>query len=327
MKMINKAIDVFIFPKRWNYILYWLTLGLIFFVSSELVMRAFQEAYYLELRASALILLVGLGIVFNFIRINFNNSITGLNEIIEFPVQPFEKWKTETDETLFTSQKPVAKIAILAICIFSISVMVSYGLPFHNTILNVTAVVSLIPLLIICGFGAYMLVHLMYVLSCIVKYPTNTPFYMTKHPRILELSSFFAKSSLYILACYAWLTFTIWLSPYKLEGIVLISIVIIGFCPLAMFLGSFFQIHSLLSRIKQKHIQTINEQIQIALVELKQKPSAENAELVSKLMAIQKNIEGLNDFPIAIGEVSTFFATLGIPILNAILSFRSFVIP
>lgn len=240
MNIIDKAIDNFIFPKRWNYILYWLVIGLLFFLFSEFLIRVFKEKYFLELRISSLILLVALGIMGNFIRVNFNKALSMLSEIMEFPEKTFEKWKHEVDEVLFTTKTPTAKIVILAIDAFSISVMVSYGLPFQSTILNIIAIVSLIPLLTIGAFGAYMLIDLMFTLSQLTKHPINVPFYLIKHHYVLNLSTFFTQSSLFVLACYAWLIFTISLGPYKLEGLVLISVAIIGFYPLSMFLWSFF---------------------------------------------------------------------------------------
>lgn len=327
MNKLDKIFDDFYFPKKWNYIFYWLFLGIIFFVFSEILLYVFKESKYLTLRLSAITLIVLLSITGNFIRKNFNTVLISLDEIMEFPAKDFDKWRKEIDELIFTIKTPISKVIVTVLPIFAISVMFNYGLPFQNNLLNAIAIISILPLIVIGSFGTYLLAYLLYVLYKIVRYPTNVPFYLIKHPSVIQLSSFFAQASIYILGCYTWFVITMWVSPYQLDGIILISVVIIGFYPLSMFLWSFSQTHTLLKNIKQKHIVTINKQIQIAIENLQKEPSKEKAELLKELMGIQKSVESLNDYPLALGEVSTFFVTLGIPILNAVLSFTNIVKP
>ena len=62
--------------------------------------------------------------------------------------------------------------------------------------------------------------------------------------------------------------------------------------------------------IKQVHLCTVNDEVQIALQRVLSSKSLEDAQRLEKLMDIQSKVEGLKEFPFGSQGAVTFLVTL-----------------
>jgi hypothetical protein len=106
---------------------------------------------------------------------------------------------------------------------------------------------------------------------------------------------------------YSTLAFGAWSSPYQLHPSLLLWLAILGLWPLATFSLSTFQVHILIQKVKQSHLDTINAQIQIMIENIETNKNTEDSyEKLDKAMGVQTKVQNISEWPFAFSSIITF---------------------
>lgn len=252
-----------------------------------------------------------------------------LEDILVIPSKSHNEWVEKKMREVFSFETFLSKLFPM---LFALSVTFSvllWFLPYQSTLLNILWVAAIQPFLLISGHGAYCIISVLTFLSEIDSYPIKVPFYRRNHPSIESISFFYSYATSVAVIFYLWLLLETPLGPFGFitQPIIVIWLIIIGFFPLSMFVWSFLKVNTFTRRIKQSHIDVINQEVIVALDKLKKKPSKENAETLSQIMDIQHRIERENVVFIKIEQILTFISTLIAPFGQSIISFLKRLFP
>lgn len=311
-----------VFPKKTNPFLFWFLVVAIIFILQELSLRLLEEDLYLPMRFLVAIGLYGLisgGIVISHM---FRKSVHKLKDIVSLSSEQYTTLMDKRAQDLFTYKSNGTKFMIVVLIIGGVVFStLLIGFPFQKTLSNVAFGFSMFPILIVIGHACYLVYGLLKFLSDIDLLPIHVPFYRNQHPSLIALSGFYSQSSIIVLLAYIWFAVTIWISPYGFAVPLLVLFAFVGFFPFAMFTWSTTQFHSLYQRIKQQHIDVINNQIQEMINKSQTALSKDDIEKLHGLMDIQKKVEETKGWLITPNDIMTFVITFAVPIINFGLSF------
>ena len=307
--------------KRVHYFVYYHLVGIIIFLLEELSLRALGETSLLPIR---LIVIYGGFTVFPIAAIYLSRRLRFiLNKIRSSIVPPsinnYELWVSKKIDDFFSFKYWPIRISVLLIGTAVLVTILSMQKPFPTILPNIIVYISILPIVYVGSHGYYFVIAILHFLSRLVRYPINVPFFRIQSVEIKYIQNFYFRTSLLILLIYFYIVFTAWQSPFGFSEPVLFWLSILGFCPLAMFLWSFFQIHVLMSRIKQIYLDVCTEKIQIAIKELDKKMTTSGVDKLLKLMEVQGKVEKLPEWPVNINSTVTFIITLTLPALNLVL--------
>lgn len=314
-----------IFPKRANYVVYWLVVGTLFFLLGEMLMRAIDEPIYFRTRLS--VTYVGFCafiIAAIYSGDSFAATLMKLETVIEAPMDDYGDWVKAKTTEFFTLSTKTSRIVVLSIGLAATVTASWLTEPTSPPILNVIFIASMVPFYFVGALSVYSLAALLRFVAQVVRYPVKVPFFAMNQSGIRDLSGFYMRTALIVLLAYIWLVATVWLSPYDFTVPVLVWLTLIGFFPLAMFLWSFYQIHILMHRTKAKDTSLISKHVQDALFELQASPSKDAAEKLSELMTIHRKVEDLRDWPVSAGGILTVGVTALVPAINIALRLGGF---
>jgi hypothetical protein len=304
-----------------HYSIFWILVGVAFFVIQHLLAQFSGDPRYLLVRlliagTTPLITITG-----SIVGSAFYKALISAKSIIDMPTESYQSWAKDRFDELFNFKGNKVKLAILLVFIIGEFVIVYVGLPYDSTISNIAYLISVQVMIFVGSHALYALLGMLYTLYEITDFPLKVPFYANRHRSILCLSNAYNIGAFLTLVDYIWLLTMVYLAPWlRLDYVPLVALSIVGFYPLAMFLVSFFQIHAILKKIKQNHIDMINQQIEVCYRKLESRPSKDRLEELQKLMDIQEKVEKRPDWPFDIGNISTFIVSLIIPSVNVALS-------
>jgi hypothetical protein len=315
------AYDRLVTPKWIHFIPYWVIIGLIYFLITELAVRLVGETYLFVFRfLLAFGGITAAGIITNIIKKRFNSAMQEYSTVAEFPHKNSEGWIKEKSEELFSLNTWTSKVVWICVDIgVMATVVIVLGSPFHSIPPYIFGLIVMQPIILLMSQGAYFLIVLLMVLSQVVKYPVKVPFFMNKPPAIMKLFNFYSRTTFLILIAHIVIVLIIWQSPYGINGVTSLWL-IVGFYPLLMLLWSMNQFHVLMKRIKQDNVEIINNNVQFALASVQLNPRKDNIAQLSDLIEIQNHLEKSPEWPIATEGLITIFATGTVPIVNIFLT-------
>lgn len=313
-----------------HYAVYWIIVGFIFFLMGESLRRYFNETQYIW---TQLIFSVGAYGGWTIIVIETAKKLKNtfealLSELLVLPDHiDSSSWINEKISRLFTLKNAGAKFSVAVFCFVGLGSIFYLGIPFNSVIVKIYSVIIILPVLAICGHGAYITLTWLAVFNEIMKLSVRPSFYRLKYPSIQALSSFFSFVAFGALAAYFMGVAAIWKGPYGISNLILILIAILGCFPLLIFTSAYFQLHQLMEHIKLAQISMVNTELQKAFEKIKIAPSKDNIEIVSGLMDIQQKIDKMSVWAIDISAVLTFTITFLTAILQIFLSIKEFIKP
>lgn len=201
------------------------------------------------------------------------------------------------------------------------------GFPFQTLTANILAVLGFIPLLIICGQGAYLLLDLLLVLRELVNLPPKVSFYLQSHPAIARLQNSFSSASLIVMLAYICLVLSIWQGPYGFSLEMQIWLTVLAFYPISMFFWSFFHVHILMLNVKNSHIKIVNKEVQETLERVLKNKKNDDVDRLEKLMGIQNKVQAMKEYPVEFQGTLTFIATFATVLIQIIISVRELLKP
>ncbi len=318
-----------VFPKRIHYSLFWIIIGVLLFLLQEIIFRCFgEEAFFGPRIVMTFVLVSGLPIVYIYASHSLQQILSNLGKYIVFPGDNTINWSTQKTIDIFSFRNHWAKfIAIFVTLLISVLIL-TLDLPFRsNTLLLILTILVMCPVWFFGGHGVYVAPSFLMLLINISNCPIKSPFYKPAKSVVSPLLSLYSRISLVALVLYLLHVLAIWLSPYSNTPQMIAWILFSGFFPFAMFLLSFTYTHKIIRNIKESNIDQVNEHLQIAYHKFSKSPSKENAEALEKIMAIQKSLENMREWPFELGGVFTFIITLLLPLTQLILAALNVIKP
>jgi len=313
------------------YWLFWMLVGVLAFVSSEIIIRAYNEKRllpFLLLRSIISVAWAGFPITLTWLSHRFYDTIRFASDVFWSDAAEFEEWLERRHRRIFTFQSGASKLIALLI---GISVTVTYsigGLPLENPLPKFFFVITGTLLSIMGGHTAYIIIDLLATLVELVRRDVQIPFFRLPHPAITGLQNYYSVAALIMTAGYSSLVIAGWQSPYGLSNPAVITwLSILAFFPLALFILSSFQIHLLMSKVKESQLEMVNEQVQSLFRKVSSKTGAKTYDQLEKAMAIQTKIQNLPEWPLSFASIFGFLITAATAIIQVVIPLLSTIRP
>ena len=326
-KKILSTYERIILFKRIPYWLYWPIVGLLGFILGEIALTLLNEEHFLITQA-----LFGAGVgllpivIISFAH-QFEKATADLSGILWASDQEYAEWFIARKTRIFTLNSWVSKLVTAFVVIGALLTISWLGFPFKTLTANILAILGFIPLLIICGQGAYLLIVLLLTLREMVHLPPKVSFYLHPHPAIVRLQNSFSSASLIVTLAYICLVVSIWQGPYGFSLEMQIWLTILAFYPISMFFWSFFHVHILMLRVKNSHLETINREVNQTLEQVLKSRKNDDVERLEKLMGIQNKVQAMKEYPIEVQGALTFMATFTTLLIQIIISIGELLKP
>lgn len=321
---MNNTFEKIIIFKKIPYWLYWTIIGVCGFLTSEILLFYFEENLYFYSMITVSFALAIVPIYNIWISYKFRELINEVEKSL------WDKKISKNKASLydiniieiFSLKSPPSKLVTILVVIFGVLTILYLGLPFTSPAINIIGFTAFLLILWFCGQTLYITFALYFSLSKIVSHPVNIPFMFIPNPTISKLQGFYSTMSLAITFLYSLLVTAIWNGPYGLHPILLIWLTLLASYSVVMFIWSFFQIHNLLQKIKYAHVEVINNQIQKTLNAINKNNLLSNIEHLERLIKIQKDVQQINEYPLALSSGITFVITILAAIAQIIVSIR-----
>jgi hypothetical protein len=306
--------------KKIPYWLMYLLLGGLFFVFSGLALTHYGENLFLAIRV---FITFAIGVIpsllIQFSKV-FITRMKELSALLWTDKSEFETWLERKNAQIFTLKTKQSKITSYGILIAVILTILFLGLPLKNQTLGIIALIGFTPTVFILGQSAYVCAELFFTLAELAKRPVQVPFFKLPHPTINGLYSDYSLLAILLTVGYALLFWAAWDSPYGLSVAILVWLIILAIYPVAMFFWSIVQVHILMQRIKQSHLEIINQQIQYELQKITDSQEASAYDQLTKAIDIQNKVQNLPEWPISLSGTITFFITTATAVIQITLS-------
>ncbi len=258
------------------------------------------------------------------LMIEFSKTfISRANELSKFlweDFSEFERWRNSRYIHIFTLKSRQSKITCVGLVIAVVITILVLGLPLKNTTLGIFALIGFMPSVFILAKSAYVCAELIFTLTELARRKPNIPFFQLPHPSLTGLYSEYALLSVLLSIGYALLFWAAWDSPYGLSTVILIWLSILACYPVATFLWAITQVHVLMQKVKQSHLEIINLQIQVALQKINETQETAAYDQLTKAIEIQNKVQNLPEWPISISGTITFFITSAAAIIQITVS-------
>ncbi len=304
--------------KRLHYIVYYLLVGTLALLIQELLLRAAGES---SLPLFRTLLIYWSFTILPIVLIYFSHQFQlTLNKTKSFLIPPninnYKSWVLQKNDDFFSFKSWPIRISVLILGSSILATILSFQKLYHSVFPNIIVYVLILLGALVGSHGVYFVFATLYFLSQFVKYPINVPFFTIQNEELKYIQGFYFRAALVVLFCYFYLIYMVWSTPFSFSGLILFWLSFAGFCPLVLFLWSYFQIHILMVRIKQSFINICSSKIQIVMKELDNNLSSDNVDKLLKLMETQSNVEKLSEWPININSSITFLVTLVLPLAS-----------
>jgi hypothetical protein len=321
---------------------YWVLLpsvGLIVFLLGEATVAALGDH---DFRATQAIFAMGLGIgpaLLIFLSHTFDSTLVGegtdsLGSVL-WPSgderdssqadQEFGDWLAVWQRHIFGLQTRRARMIVLFVEMAGLGTLVWSGLPFRSPILNAGCLVLFGALLWLCGQAAFTFAQLLRLLTDIGCREVYVPFSRIPHPAVSALQRYFSWLALLTVLGYIVLAVAVGEGPYGLSGPMIAWLSILAVFPIAATAWSFIQIHALLRRAKQHHLDEANTLVVATLRSALKTGHASDLEAVQKALAVQESIQRLSEWPFALSSTLAFAAALAAAAAQAAIALAAYV--
>lgn len=322
MSNIKPCIYERLTPKKIPYYIFWPFLSISLFVIEWFLVLYFKEKQYLwtELIFTSYIVLGPTIAIYGFY--SFQERMIKISPIFWGSSLDFDNWLEKKIEDIFLLKSLQSWLITLSVFFMGIITVWRLGLPFENKIINILVVFRFSIVLFFCGHGAYMLIACILTLHEVVRLDPKLPFYLFSIPAISDWHFIYLGESLLISYGYLTLFFALLKGPYGLTTELQIWLTALAFIPLFIFAFSFYDIHTLMEKVKYNSVRKINYQIQSVLKDIKKNNKMADIEKLNKLMDIQSKIQSIREWPFELQGLGTFIIAL-IPALVQIYTIFS----
>lgn len=306
---------------------YWVLLpamGLVVFLGGEVTVSAFGDR---DFRITQAIFAIGLGIgpaLLIFLSHTFDSTLAGegTNSLASvlwrfedegdqgLGQKEFADWLAMWQRHIFGLQTRRARVSVLFVEVAGLGTLLWSGLPFESPLLNAGCLVLFAALLWLCGHAAFTFAQLLRLLSDIGCREVYVPFSRIPHPALSALQRYYSWLALLTVLGYVVLALAISEGPYGLSVAMISWLSVLAFFPIAGTTWSFVQIHALLRRAKQHHLDEANALVVASLRTAKKTGRASDLEAVQKALAVQDDIRRLSEWPFALSSTLAFAAAL-----------------
>lgn len=306
--------------KKIPFWLYWISIGLIIFISGQILIKFYGDKNYL---ITNIIFCGGISVIPIAHILLFRNFRKVLYPLIGLLWQnddlQFHTWITKHEVRIFTLKTWPAKIVTFFVALSAVITVNFLDYPYNSLIINLFALFMFLIFSLFCGQIGYFSISLLVALRKIVNRPINIPFFCLPHPSISKLQNYYSIATFIIILYYIAMTIAIWKGPYGLKPIMLVWLAILAFYPLAMFIWSYTQIHFLLRNIKDHYLLNINSIVNREYQNLVDNNNP-NIDYLDKLMNIQVKTQQLKEWPFSIEGAFTFIATVLVALTQLVIS-------
>jgi hypothetical protein len=299
---------------RLHYAVNWLLIGVFYFLIESLVLSIAETEFFPVTRLIlTLVVVSGLPIAIVLFKQYFTKAFLCLDSIVNVSSDDFSQWLKENQELIFSFRNRSIILTVLITDIVITAVVLLLELPFDQNIV-IWALVFLLPISAIGGHAVYIVIRLVMFLYGITNSPIKVPFNYPSRLSLQPVLRFFSRITIVGFFLYIFHFISFLFSNYAMSIPIMIWMAFIGFFPFVLFTFSIYQIHVLMSRIKEFHIDQVNYEIQKVFERLKENPSHNDAETLEVLMRIQQNLEGSKVWPISAEGFTTLVITLFVPV-------------
>ncbi len=304
--------------KKFHYIPYWLTVGVLLFAQQELIAKIFKETELLPIRILVSFYVSVSAIFMINLKNIFVHVIEQIGELFEFPGSQ-DSWLENKINEFGSPEKFSIATRVYFVVFhlgFTITVL-SLGIPYKSWVSDIDFLITLQFFLFTSAHMVYGVAILLKILAEIVNFPLKRmPFYFSRHPGILVLARFYSRASLYSLAIVIILALCVWFNPYGLFSALIFWWLFTSVIPIILFIWTFIQSHTLMLRIRDKSLSLISQQIQECLDLVQKGASKDDVERLAKLMGIQDMASEMSIYPVGIEGATTFIVTFFYPVVN-----------
>lgn len=306
--------------QRLPYWLFWPAQGLFFFVCSEIIIRYFAEQYMLITRLIFAACVGIFPIIIIVLSHTFRPTMVGLSSVVWNNSSEFDIWCSKKEAVIFSVKTKRSKLINAIFVIGGIATIMVLGWPLKNPVANLLGLLGFIYILRICSLGGVALTELILTLYEIRKMDVHVPFFRLPHPAFIQMQNYYSSTALFITGSYVLLVLAIWQSPYGLTTIMLVWLAILSFYPFGLFAWSTFQIHQLIQKVKQEHLDLANGRVQSALKKAVEKDDSKAYEQLEKAMGLQAQVQKLPEWIIEPSGMITFLVTITTAIGQTVLA-------
>ena len=179
--------------------------------------------------------------------------------------------------------------------------MLSYlwlGPPYRTPFLDALSVAGMTVLLLVWGRGGFTLWQLLRFLREVEKCEFNPPFFRIPHPATDALLRYYSALALGVDTGYGLLAVALVCGPYPLRWPTIIILSILAAYPIVVTIWSVLQIHGLIRRAKQHHLDEANGLVKSAFDAARRPPiTVPKLKALQRAMATQEVIQAVPDWP------------------------------
>jgi hypothetical protein len=310
------------FAFKRHYILYWILAGTLFLVlrSSLLAIykspiHYFTELFFAYFIVSALVAtILYIGDVFDSIPTRFSKYFE----------HDLSEWAEREGFKIFDRRYwPMWIISIWVNVLGTITLVVVTN-PSGSTVKNSLFIASVQPVFFLCGYTCYFLTALGIAGRRLVKLPLATTLLERGHRLIGTLSGYVYFLAFGGLVEYLGLLIAVRLGPTRQSSLMAPWLIGLSITPIIIFAWGIYHVHVLQREIKIRNLELLNLEVQNVLIELKDKPTKESVEKLAKMVDIQERLEGIKEWPLALGSVLTLILALAAAISQILTSLSNF---
>ena len=303
---------------------YWVALPLLsalIFVCGEAVVALLKDN---DFRATQAVFALGLGLgpaTLIYLAHTFESTLGGdgtdsLASVLWPPGgeghagEAFDTWRWRWQRYTFGLRTGKAKIMVLLITAAGVATLVYSGLPFHSPVLNVACLILFTALLLLCGRAAFTFLQLLRFLTDIGRRDVYAPFFRLPHPAISALLRYYSWLALMTVAGYVVLVVAVWTGPYGPSLLMLLWLSVLAAYPIAMVCWSVIQIHRLMQRAKQHHLDDASRLVAEALTGAQISGSLKRVGALREAMTVQERLQQVSDWPFSAASGTAFAASV-----------------
>lgn len=286
---------------------YWIgypLIGIIAALLGELLVTILHENDYPICQA---ILALSLGLVpgfLVFLRRRYDRWLVGSNGMALDPIQPPDgfksrkKWLAMWRRHIFHMETRTAWGFAILVAALGMASYVWLRPQYRSPLFDALTVAGMTVLLLIWGKGGFTLWQLLRFLREVEKCDFEPPFFRIPHPATDALLRYYAALALGVDTGYGLLAVALICGPDPLHPAAIFWLSILASYPIVVTIWSILQIHALLRRAKQQHLEAANALVKGALKATGRTPlTMTKLEAVSKAMKTQATIQAVSDWP------------------------------
>lgn len=306
--------------KKISYWLFYPTISIFLFFLSGFVLISFKEESFLFIRLFFLFATGVIPILIILFASKFRSRAEELAPILWKDESDFKDWAVKKNDFIFTLSSKESKIVTFGIVLLAYATILYSGLPLQNLWLNLLGLIGFLPFIFICGHAAFVCAQLFFLLPEIATKQIRVPFFKLPHPVLNGLYGDYSSLVFLQTIGYTLLFLAAWQSPYGLTFSILIWLTILATYPFVTFIWSIYIVHIIMVKIKNSHLEIINNQIQVILQRITTDTKTDLYDQLSKAMEIQHKVQSMSEWPISFSGAITFVLTTSTAIIQVFLS-------